>query len=336
MTQPQLGRALGVGAPSISSWESGKIEPPAHRLDEYATFFASQRPGDNGVRLLTVDELTEEERRARAALAAELASLAAGTARVAQPHSLWHFPDGQPVRLVSGEIESEPVSEKDFADDEKPRESPRSKYASGDELNYIGLMAYADTDSLVELFGHIRAQNPTNNVQYTLASRLVNDDMQSHLVIVGGLGNREALVERVLADAGVPIRQRRAPDEPAWVRDGEIFELPGNPPTYFRPRFDDNGTLIEDVGFFLRARSPFNARLTLTVVSGVFTRGVYGAVRMLTDERVRDSNHDGLATLFPDSPEFAVVVRVKVAADHATVTPDINAPGVVRYRWSRP
>jgi transcriptional regulator with XRE-family HTH domain len=335
LTQPELGSVFGVGAPSISSWESGKVSPPPSRLDAYATFFATHRSVEGGLRLLSVDDMTAEERSARSELASELSALARGVEKQGGvPRNLWHFPDGQPVRLICGEIERLPLRRADFLDDEEERESARSKYASGDELNYMQLMAYADVDSLVELFGHIRAQNPASNVGFDLAQRLESDDLQSHLVIVGGLGNRVGIVERLLRRAGIPIVQRVDPDNPPWGGEGEVFEVRDGARSLYRPSFDDEDQLVEDVGLFIRAPNPYNDSLTLTVVSGVFTRGVYGAARMFTDERLRERNEDRLTKLFPGSTKYVVLVRVRVE-DHATITPDINVPDVVLHQWSQ-
>lgn len=329
-----LGGVFGVGAPSISSWESGKSSPPLDRLDAYATFFATRRSVEDGLRLLRVEELTLEESRVRAELMTELTGLARGEEAAGDaPRSLWHFPDGQPVRMICGKIESEPLRRSDFRDDEQVLETPRSRYASGQELNYVGLMAYADLDSLVELFGHVRAQNPTASVQFDLAPRLESDDGQSHLVIVGGLTERGSLVSRLLRRAGVPISQHEDPESQWWGDQGEVFEITDED-RLVRPVFDDQGELAEDVGMFVRMPSPYNTATTLTVVSGVFTRGVYGAVRMLTDERVRDRNEDHLVKLFGEARTFAVLVRVPVI-DHATFTPDLAAPGVLLHHWSK-
>jgi hypothetical protein len=65
VTQADLGRALGVGTSSVSSWEdtdAPKI-PSDTQLRDYATLFASHHSLDSHPpRLLRADELTEEER----------------------------------------------------------------------------------------------------------------------------------------------------------------------------------------------------------------------------------------------------------------------------------
>src|SRR5215469_11281133 len=92
ITQPQLATALGgdkpLSVPLISSWESPgnpKI-PPIPRLEAYSTFFATPRSAQaSPPRLLSLDELTEPERRARDELLRELMALRRDAMRTAAP-----------------------------------------------------------------------------------------------------------------------------------------------------------------------------------------------------------------------------------------------------------
>ena len=64
--------------PLISSWESRSDPkvPPASRIEDIATFFASPRSLDGQVgRLLSPDEMTAQERAAREKLLEELTNL---------------------------------------------------------------------------------------------------------------------------------------------------------------------------------------------------------------------------------------------------------------------
>ena len=44
------------------------------------------------------------------------------------------------------------------------------------------LQTYADVDSLTELFGHIRAENPMAEVHFRTPPDVVPDDLTGHLV----------------------------------------------------------------------------------------------------------------------------------------------------------
>lgn len=322
LTQPQLGSALGVVASSVSSWESTRLTkvPPSERLIDYATFFATRRSvQDDSPRLLGVEELTDDERAEQERLSAELLSLRAAVAddgddEPGSPRSLWHFPDGAPVRLICGQLVRE----------------DRLPHASAADHNYMQLAAYADLDALVELFGHIRAQNPNSDVRFELGQRLESDDLQAHLVLFGSAEmnwNAGLLAARI----SLPIHQFEAPE----FLDGEIFEVAGDSQKRFGPRFvDDDPTrqLLEDVGWFLRVPNPHNSTATLTICSGVFTRGVYGAVRCFTDVAVRDRNEAYVRARFGDAVEFGLLMRVGVL-DHATISPDLHVGDVRLYEW---
>ena len=70
-------------------------------------------------------------------------------------------------------------------------------------------------------------------------------------------------------------------------------------------------------------------------VAGVNTthsRGVYGAVRSLTDTHLRDVNERYISEKFGKSTTFAILMSVKVIENKA-VTPDFNSDGVVLYQW---
>jgi hypothetical protein len=312
--QPQLGKVLGVGASSVSSWE--KVEapkvPPEARLRDYARFFASHRSLDSHPpRLLRDEELTDEERSLESSLFEELRSLrAAAVGELDQsagsvPRSWWHFPDAGPVRILCGAL-----SDKD-----------RPPFASIKNHNYMVLTAYADLDALVELFGHIRAENPASDIRFELADRFQTDDLKAHLVLLGNIARMQG-EGRILPAGSIPVQQ--VPDDQL---DGEIFEVIGSePPQRFRPRLvgdDPQGAVVEDVGLLLRTPNPHHSTRSVTICSGVFTRGVYGAVRCLTDAGLREENLDYLRGRFSEAETFGLLMRVQVA-DHVVPTPDLR------------
>jgi hypothetical protein len=92
--------------------------------------------------------------------------------------------------------------------------------------------------------------------------------------------------------------------------------------------------LAEDVGLLARVPNPLNSSRTLTICNGVHSRGVYGAVRSLTDTHLRDANERYIFTNFGDSTSWAILMLVKVIINR-TMTPDFNGNGVVLYKWSQ-
>ena len=101
----------------------------------------------------------------------------------------------------------------------------------------------------------------------------------------------------------------------------------GAKPQDFYPEYEDLGDgkeLIADVGYIARLRNPFKINRTLTICNGIHSRGVFGAVRCLTDASVRDENEKYLADRFPEE-EFAMLLRVPVVTNE-TLSPDLQNP----------
>ncbi|PXY26914.1 helix-turn-helix domain-containing protein [Prauserella muralis] len=312
LTQPALAGALGVAVSSVSSWENGAKVPPPARLADYAAFFATPRTAGTA-RLIGVADLTEDERLEYHRLKNELERLhgVQGTGAGEPQSGFWHFPDDGPVRILCGKL---------------PRDD-RAPFASGTNHNYMALSAYADLDSMVELFGHVRAANPGADVGYELAPRLESDDLQAHLVVLGSAAINQS-VWLLAQQLELPVRQVEDPD----VGDGEVFELTGDARRRFRPQFGADGRLLEDVGLLARVPNPHNVSRTLTICSGVFTRGVYGAVRTLTDDNARGHNFEYVQAHFASTTNFGLLIRVPVL-DHATPTPDLRSPHTRLQEW---
>lgn len=296
--QKVLGTALGVSSPTISSWENGTAIPPEDRLKEIARFFATPRSATEE-RLLDVTELTPRENVERERLLAELLELRphdpadpAGRPVIAEA-DFWRFADGGPVRIVCGQRENPPPE------------------ADGNNRNYMSLASYADLDSLIELFGHLRSRNPGADVRFARPGLLRDDDLHAHLVFLGNMAAIQAAIEGWLPN--LPVRQLKVPE----VEDGEVFEVRdgggGGGVTQHGPVLAGNtSTVVEDVGFLARMPSPTDLDRTVTICSGVYTRGVYAAVRCLTDQRVSATNHAYIRSRFAGDPLFGVLMRVLV------------------------
>ncbi|HEY0813592.1 MAG TPA: helix-turn-helix transcriptional regulator [Pseudonocardia sp.] len=294
--QKVLATALRVSPPTISSWENGTAVPLQDRLEELARFFATPRSMTEE-RLLAVADLTPEENVQRERLLAELLALRpqdfadpGGRPALGEP-DFWHFPDGGPVRIVCGQ-----------RDDPPPE-------ASGNHPNYMALASYADLDSLVELFGHLRSRNPGADVRFLRPELLRDDDLHAHLVFLGNMATLQARIKDWWS--GLPVTQVRVPE----IKDGEVFEVrdaEGHVNRYGPVLSGDPATVVEDVGFLARMPSPNDPDRTLTICSGVFTRGVFGAVRCLTDQGVTRANHAYLRSRFDGASTFGVLMRVLV------------------------
>jgi hypothetical protein len=226
----------------------------------------------------------------------------------------WHFSDSGPVTIICAQLP-------------KKKTGP---LARPNDPNYTELLSYADLDALIELYGHIRAENSTMDVFYKLSSKVIPNDMSSHVVILGGIAWNDK-TERLSEMASLPVRQI---EDPA-VQTGEIFVLERNgSKERFLPKWKNDGrTLVEDVGLIVRAPNPLNSNRSLTICNGIHSRGVLGAVRALTDGRLRDYNEDYIVRNFADPSNFAILMRVSVI-DGQAMTPDFRKPDCVLYQWA--
>lgn len=326
LTQAALAAALGDGEPlasaTVSSWESPLAPklPPADRLRGYARFFATHRSIEGKTpHLVPLDSLTAEEEAERKALEGELLSLRAKAARPTLRAEVptrrsWHFSDSGPVNIVCAQL---------------PRDEAGA-LADPSDPNFTALRSLADLDSLIELHGHVRRENPDMDVFFKASTGIAPDDLSGHVVLLGGIAWNE-LTDVLTEMTVLPVRQVRD----VAVEAGEIFIADTNDterkflPTYRGP---DQTNLKEDVGLLARTPNPLNSNRTLTICNGVHSRGVLGAVRTLTDKRLRDSNERYLAQHFEDVAAFAILMRVNVIEGRA-MTPDFNTPGCILYSW---
>ena len=289
LTQEQLATAFSrekqVRAATISSWES-TVKPTRERLNAYARFFSTRRSLEGGPRLLPETELSADEKAEFRALEARLLGLLRGDDderdEVITPLA---FDDG-PVIVICPEA---PLA-------------AQGALARERDPNFTKLQQYADLDALLEIYGHLRASNSVLDVFYRLAREVKSEELSSHLILLGGVGWNQ-VTERIQDEIGkvLPVTQIEVEDVPT----GEIFEVEtGAEPKRFYPTWKEHSDgqereLTEDVAFIARLPNPFKIDRTLMICNGVHSRGVVGAVRCLTDSRVRDANERYLAERFP-------------------------------------
>ena len=70
----------------------------------------------------------------------------------------------------------------------------------------------------------------------------------------------------------------------------------------------------------------------MTICNGIYSKGVLGAVLAITDETVRPTNEEYLATRFPRG-DFAILVRVPVVSGHP-IAADLKNPHSRLFEWS--
>lgn len=319
LTQTVLAKVLGnASAGTVSSWESPVAPklPPPDKLRAYARFFATRRSieGDAPA-LLPLDSFSDDEMRAYHDLENELLGLRDEARRPSlKPEVVvrrqWLFADRGPLTIVCAQLPPENTGS--FANPANP--------------NYTELQSFADLDALIELHGHVRAENPEMEVFFKAAPKVVPDDLSGHVVLLGGTVWND--VTQDLSDlAGLPVKQVQDSE----VETGEIFVADKKK---FLPKWSGGSPkfLREDVGLLMRVPNPLNSSRALIVCNGVHSRGVLGAVRSLTDARLRDKNEEYIARNFANTNAYAIVMRVPIIGGQ-TMTPDFNTQGSVLYQW---
>lgn len=349
VNQAQLAAALSgagkpVSVPLVSSWESrtNPVVPPASRIQDICRFYSSPRSFDGKVgRLLSLDELTAPERAAWEGLLQELTRLrskaldAPGatpdpviipgtTQEIVWPFSAgpYRFRPHDRITIVCGQVPDDKLDEMPYTDPLDP--------------DFIASYRYSDLDALIELFGHLRAANPSSHVGFRTADQLKSeDDYTDHLVSLGGVDWNVA-TSSVLARLQLPVVQVNK-----WDKEGgayfEVVADDGRKVAH-RPRLEESGgqkILREDVALLALAVNPYNRKRFVTICNGMYGRGTYGAVRALTDERFRDRNLEYIQARFTRSEAFCILTRV-IVENTVTLTPDWTLPETRLFEWSRP
>lgn len=319
VTQSQLAKALSsegrVAGPTLSSWESltSPKTPAVARISAYARFFCTRRSLEDEPHLIPEDQLTPEEldrfRELESQLLQELQP------RENQLQRVFHFAAG-PVIVVCPDAPEE----------------VRGSLAKEEDLNFTKLQQYGDLDALIQLYGHLCAENPSLEVLHKLASEVVPPDYRNHLILLGGIGWNK-ITRRIGRFLGkVPIKQIDVTDLPG----GDIFQVEeaDGAKSFYYPESEEVGgrkELVADVAYIARLRNPFQFDRTLTICNGIHSRGVLGAVRCFTDATVRDHNEKYLADQFPEG-EFAILLRVRVVGNE-TMSPDLRDATARLYEW---
>jgi transcriptional regulator with XRE-family HTH domain len=319
LTQAQLADALSsegrVAPATLSSWESttSPKTPSAARISTYARFFCTNRSVEDRPHLIPEDQLTPDETERFRELESDLLRLLHPEEQ--ELKRSFQFDTG-PVILICPDL---PLDKRGPLGDEH-------------DANFTRMQLYGDLDALIELYGHLRAENSSVDVFHRLASEVGSQDLSSHVILLGGIGWNRVTRRIQGATAQVPITQVAVDD----LKDGDIFRVKtSDGQLSFYPEYDDMGEgteLIADIAYLARLRNPFRVSHSLTICNGIFSHGVLGAVRCFTDVSVRHANEKYLADRFPGG-EFAMLVRVPVIANE-TLSPDLQNPSARLYEWA--
>ncbi len=324
LTQKQLARLLGGSGPlsiaTISLWEKPGSDrlPPAQRLAAYARLFCTSRSFDGDrPRLLSSGELSEQERERESELYDELIALReraqstnVSAAAKDQRSAIWHFPDPIAVSIVCSDAVEPPP------------------YAQPANLNYSRYARYADLDALIEVFGQVKADNPARMIRILPSGRLIQDFALNHLIIIGGAASDAASL--FAQDIPLPIPEKIPGTDPVT----HLFKCSVEDETReFRSSRNDEGALIQDVGLIARGPHPIIPGGTVTLLSGITSRGVHGAALCFIDSHVRDTNERYLENVFGNVESFCILMNIPVQNDVA-LPPNLWRENTRLYEWS--
>jgi transcriptional regulator with XRE-family HTH domain len=347
LTQKQLARVLGGAEPlsiaTVSLWEKPGSDrlPPLPRLEAYARLFCSSRSfeGDRP-RLLSADELTEQERERESELYDELIALRERAQSTNIPttakgprSALWHLAEPMAISIVCSDAKEPPP------------------YAKAPHLNYSRTARYADLDALITVFGQVKADNPPPRmVRIVPAGRLVQDFALNHLIIIGGTAVRAQDQRETQPGSADGPRVRAANDSARWFAQDIPLPIPEeitdtDPVTHlfrcsigpeareFGSLRDAEGNLLQDVGLIARGPHPIIPGGTVTLLSGITSRGVHGAAQCFIDMHVRDMNERYLETALGNVESFCILMSIPVQNDVA-LPPNLWREGTRLYEWS--
>jgi transcriptional regulator with XRE-family HTH domain len=224
------------------------------------------------------------------------------------------------------------------------------QYANPWHPNGVESLWNGDMDAVIELHGHIRAENPGSDVRWILDTDVTADDLPGgHIIILGSsvslFGNAGGILEYLRRRLNLPVGATFSDDDPEYggrftvgLDEEGRPDIEGGNREEHRPRFltDGNTPVLEhghpvleyDVALLARFPNPLNLAATVTICTGVFSRGTYGAVRTLTDSHLRARNEKYLDEHL-DVTNFWMLMHVPVLTTPTgaqTVTPDLTRP----------
>lgn len=229
-------------------------------------------------------------------------------------NSLWNFRDNSRITLACGQMPW----------------GLRPPQSDPGHMDYASAFGLADLDSLMDIYGEVRARNPMSRVAITTAEDLTQHDTANHLILIGGLA-WNAVQQWLSQIFHTPI-MGSDPGERGAVTvsapDGSLYEFKC---AYFRGR--GGFALTEDVGFFVRGKNPSAPQRTLTVCGGITTRGVRGVAQCFIDPEKREINEAHLKQRFPVDSTYCIVMRVPIMGNADPLTPNLSNPESSLFEW---
>jgi hypothetical protein len=160
------------------------------------------------------------------------------------------------------------------------------------------------------------------------ADRLAQDFALNHVILIGGAASDSAgLFAQVIP---LPTAEEIPGTDPVTYLfrctvEGETRE--------FRTLRDNDGNLVQDVGLIARAPHPIIPGGTVTLLSGITSRGVHGAALSFIDAHVRDTNERYLESAFGNVESFCILMNIPVQ-NNTALPPNLWRENTRPYEWS--
>lgn len=185
-----------------------------------------------------------------------------------------------------------------------PRSSSKTDFMDISSVNYMFLDSFGDKDSIFELSLLMTRLFPRAPVVRYVSDDFPRDAYDHNLLVIGGPGIPGSQGNRL-----VNTLHRRLGIDVGYSADATSIVLPDG--TEHAASFED-GRCTVDYGFFARARNPFNPGAHLFMCHGIYTMGVLGAARLLSDHPAAQENLELVLAELGADAEFWSVFPVQV------------------------
>lgn len=179
--------------------------------------------------------------------------------------------------------------------------SSRSQFKSLNSENYTRLDSLGDRDSIVEIVRLLSRLYPASRANLEDSSSFGVNNLRRPLVLVGGMGfeghENNSLTKSLFNHLGIRLNFRC---------DG----LDYTDRSWNVERRED-GEVVKDIAIFSRLSSPFDDKVKIVSLQGVFTRGVLGAALSFGLGSVAQHNHRIVDELV-GSGDFVAIFEVSV------------------------
>ncbi len=155
-----------------------------------------------------------------------------------------------------------------------------------------------------------------------ISDELPRDAYDHNLIVVGGPGIPGSQGNRLVATL-----QRRLGIGVGYSTDAKRLVMPDG--QEFAGEFDDAGRCTLDHGFFAKARNPFNPAAHVFLLHGIYTMGVLGAARLLSDHPAAQDNVRVVVDEIGAATSFWTVSAVHVV-NGVPMVPELRTADVVR------